>query len=185
MVFEALSFMGSHGWVLTALILAILVIAYVVWFYLRKQWLQAGVFLDKWDQILLLLELEIGNSSSDMKLLEQLLAKFREEFKLYEVNHSTLTRKHQEEVARTASEEHWKNCPIERCPTMMKLTNQVEEYRQWLHDYTEETKSTRELTRESINILTNKLDFVTGELLVTLRGFSVTEKWDGKERREQ
>jgi hypothetical protein len=67
---------------------------------------------------------------------------------------------------------------------MQKITIAVEEYRQWLHDYTDETKITRELTRESINQLTNKLDHVTSELLGFLRDFS-TQKWDGEERRKK
>ena len=185
MVFDALSFMGDHGLVLTGLILVILVLFYIIWYYLRKRWVEAVVLLGKWDQILLLLEVEVLNSDNSMETLKHLIIKFREEFKLYGINHSALTRRHQEESTIISSEEHWKHCPIERCPTMQKLTNQVEDYRQWLHEYTEETKSTRELTRESINKLTNKLDFVTGELLLTLRGIPGTNKWDGKERREQ
>ena len=184
MIFDALSFMGDHGLVLTGLILVILILFYIVWYYVRKRWMEAGVLLGKWDQILLLLEVEIENSDNSMESLKHLISKFREEFKLYEINHSALTRKHQEESTAISSEEHWKHCPIERCPTMQKITQSVEEYRQWLHDYTDETKSTRELTRESINLLTNKLDYVTSELLASLREFSIN-KWDGKERRER
>jgi hypothetical protein len=183
MIFDALSFMGEHGIVITALILSLLVIFYIVWHYIRKRWIAAGVLLGKWDQILLLLEVEIENSSGNLDSLKHLIDKFREEFKIYEINHTALTRKHQEESALTASEEHWKNCPIERCPTMHKVIKMVEEYRLWLHNYTDETKATRELTRESINVLTNKLDYVAGELLTSVRDAS-KYKWDGKERRK-
>jgi hypothetical protein len=184
MTFDVLSFMGDYGIVLTALILALLVIVYIVWHYVRKRWIEAGVLLGKWDQILLLLEVEIENSSGNLDSIKHLINKFREEFKIYEINHSALTRKHQEESALTASEDHWKNCPIERCPTMQKITIAVEEYRQWLHDYTDETKITRELTRESINQLTNKLDKVTSELLGFLHDFA-TQKREGEYRRKQ
>jgi hypothetical protein len=160
------------------------VIVYIVWHYLRKRWLEAGVLLGKWDQILLLLEVEIENSSGNLDSIKHLINKFREEFKIYEINHSALTRKHQEESALTASEDHWKNCPIERCPTMQKITIAIEEYRQWLHDYTDETKITRELTRESINQLTNKLDKVTLELLGFLHDFA-TQKREGEEWRKK
>lgn len=184
MIFDALSFMGDHGIAITAFLLVLLVLFYIAWHYVRKRWIAAGVLLGKWDQILLLLEVEIENSGGNLDSLKHLIDKFREEFKIYEINHTALTRKHQEESALIASEEHWRHCPIERCPTMQKVTTMVEEYRKWLYDYTDETKTTRELTRESINQLTNKLDHVTSELLGFLRDFS-TQKWDGEERRKK
>ena len=94
MIFDLLSYIQDHGLVLTGFILALLVIAYIAWHYVYKWTTDMTELLGKWDMILALLQAEMVEEDGIHAKNAYILQKFREEFKLFEVNNMAITKNH-------------------------------------------------------------------------------------------
>lgn len=80
--------------------------------------------------------------------------------------------KHVEDTERAASDEHWRSCPLDKCPHLQRFYAQLEDVEDKVDKFSSDAQASRERTQEAINIFMRRLDDLFVRQISALRQMS-------------
>lgn len=72
-----------------------------------------------------------------------------------------------------ASEEHWKHCPLDRCPNLGRVNLKVDECLKVIEQFAQDGKNSRSETRAIVERIVEKQDALSNEIIAILRQIRV------------
>jgi hypothetical protein len=154
------------GWVISLLLLTIIVIW--TWRLIKKQTQTWRGLINKADANLDFLGGTSKNKDGSIYSLQERL----ESINIIKSNLDELTELCQEHFNTTdkiASQEHWKNCPIEKCPNLHVLLYEVKELTSQMKEFKTQTEEYRSKNDISINSLVSRIDAMLIEVIAFLK----------------
>ena len=83
--------------------------------------------------------------------------------------HERATNEHFDDVKRLSDDEHWKNCPVDKCPNFGKILAAYQEMVAKFEVYEVRSVENRTRTNETLDELTKELMALGREIIATLR----------------
>ncbi len=77
--------------------------------------------------------------------------------------------KHVEDTERLSNEDHWKSCPVDKCPYLPRFFKRLDDIAEEARDFAEAARLSREQTRELISVLMRRLDDLFVQQIAVLR----------------
>jgi hypothetical protein len=167
---EVLHFFHEYGLLAALLVVTGVIGAFLIWGRFRNIADRLQDTVKKIDHICV----AISNDNGDPVVHHLLLMEIQKALTLLTrecESHINEAGKHYSDVERLASEEHWKNCDVSRCPNLQNILLALQGMVNNFSSFEDQAKESRNNTTTSLETIRCQISDLTRDILATLRVF--------------
>lgn len=175
---DGLEIVSQHGLAWFVFVSVVCIVFLLAGLYIRDRWRGSKGFATRLgDQVD---RLEKAWTGPNGKMLDQSACLTDAHTTLAEIRQiatrfDSVFMQHVKDTERVAQEDHWKNCPVEKCPHLQRFSDKIDGIAEDIADFAEEAKFSQESTQEAIGVIMRRFDDFASHALAALRN-SKTDK---------